>query len=95
MIAPLVVNIQLIRQEVPIMLGASLLLAGALPRTSKLSFAIDGAVLFALAAWPTQPSWWCSRASETQAAKDEFADEVKAAEHRQPGTAGWAGAARR
>lgn len=39
LITPLVVNIQLIRQEVPIMIGASLLL---------LVLGLDGAILFAL-----------------------------------------------
>ena len=46
LITPLVVNIQLIRQEVPIMLGASLLLL-ALTLDGRLSF-LDGGFLFAL-----------------------------------------------
>ena len=46
LITPLVVNVQLIRQEVPIMVGASLLLL-ALGLDGKLSF-LDSAVLFAL-----------------------------------------------
>jgi cation:H+ antiporter len=46
LIVPLVVNVQLIRQEVPIMIGASLLLL-ALGLDGKLSF-WDGAFLFAL-----------------------------------------------
>jgi cation:H+ antiporter len=46
LIVPLVVNVQLIRQEVPIMIGASLLLL-ALGLDGKLSF-FDGALLFAL-----------------------------------------------
>ena len=46
LIAPLVVNIQLIRQEVPIMLGASLLLL-ALTLDGDLSF-LDGGILFVL-----------------------------------------------
>ena len=44
LITPLVVNIQLIRQEVPIMLGASLLLL-ALTLDGRLSF-LDGGVVF-------------------------------------------------
>ncbi|MCY7371033.1 MAG: sodium:calcium antiporter, partial [Polaromonas sp.] len=46
LITPLVVNIQLIRQEVPIMIGASLLLL-ALGLDGKLSF-VDGGILFGL-----------------------------------------------
>jgi cation:H+ antiporter len=46
LIAPLVVNLQLIRQEVPIMIGASLLLL-AMGLDGKLGF-LDSAVLFAL-----------------------------------------------
>ncbi len=46
LITPLVVNVQLIRQEVPIMIGASLLLL-ALGLDGKISF-LDSAVLFAL-----------------------------------------------
>ena len=46
MIAPLVVNIQLIRQEVPIMIGVSLLLL-ALGMDGRLSF-LDGGILFVL-----------------------------------------------
>ncbi len=46
LITPLVVNVQLIRQEVPIMVGASLLLL-ALGLDGKLSF-LDSTVLFAL-----------------------------------------------
>ncbi len=76
LIAPLVVNIQLIRQEVPIMLGASLLL---------LAFAIDGKLsllesgwLFALLVAYTAFLVVQSR-RQTQAAKDEFADAVQPA----------------
>ncbi|MDP3310091.1 MAG: sodium:calcium antiporter, partial [Polaromonas sp.] len=46
LVTPLVVNIQLIRQEVPIMVGASLLLL-VFALDDKLSF-VDGAILFAL-----------------------------------------------
>ncbi len=70
LITPLVVNIQLIRQEVPIMLGASLLL---------LMFALDGrvgmvegATLFALLLAYTAFLVVQSR-SETQAANNEYA----------------------
>lgn len=45
LITPLVVNIQLIRQEVPIMIGALLLLALGLDGRISL---MDGAILFAL-----------------------------------------------
>ena len=77
LIAPLVVNIQLIRQEVPIMLGASLLLL-ALSLDGKLSV-LDGGFLFALLVAYTVFLVVQSR-RETQAAKDEFADEIHPAE---------------
>jgi cation:H+ antiporter len=77
MITPLVVNIQLIRQEVPIMLGASLLLL-ALSLDKQIS-AIDGAMLFGLMLAYTIFLIVQSR-KETQAAKDEYAAEVKPAE---------------
>lgn len=77
LIAPLVVNIQLIRQEVPIVLGASLLLL-ALGLDGRLSMA-DGGLLFALMLAYTGFLIVQSR-RETKAAKDEFADELKAAE---------------
>jgi cation:H+ antiporter len=77
LIAPLVVNIQLIRQEVPIMLGASLLLL-ALTRDGKLSF-LDGGFLFALLVVYTVFLVGQSR-RETQATKDEFAEEIQPAE---------------
>ena len=77
LITPLVVNVQLIRQEVPIMLGASLLL---------LIFAldgqvgvVDGAMLFALLLAYTVFLIVQSR-SETQSANDEYAAEFKPAE---------------
>ena len=71
LIAPLVVNIQLIRQEVPIMLGASLMLL-AFTLDGKLSF-LEGGSLFALLAAYTVFLVVQSR-RETQAAKDEFAE---------------------
>jgi cation:H+ antiporter len=77
LITPLIVNIQLIRQEVPIMLGASLLLL-ALGLDGKLSL-LDGALLFALLIVYTVFLVVQSR-RETQAAKDEYAAEVKPAE---------------
>jgi cation:H+ antiporter len=77
LIAPLVVNIQLIRQEVPIMLGASLLLL-ALTLDGKLSFG-DGAFLFALLVAYTVFLIVQSR-RETKAAKDELAQDVQPAQ---------------
>jgi cation:H+ antiporter len=77
LIAPLVVNIQLIRQEVPVMLGASLLLL-ALGLDGRLSMT-DGGLLFALLVAYTVFLVVQSR-RETQAAKDEFADAVQPAE---------------
>lgn len=76
LIAPLVVNIQLIRQEVPIMLGASLLLL-AFTFDGKLAFA-EGGLLFALLVAYTGFLVVQSR-RETQAAKDEFAEEFEPA----------------
>ena len=77
LIAPLVVNIQLIRQEVPIMLGASLLLL-TLSLDGRLSF-LDGGFLFTLLVAYTVFLVLQSR-RETQAAQDEFAETVKPAE---------------
>jgi cation:H+ antiporter len=77
LIAPLVVNIQLIRQEVPIMIGASLLLL-ALGLDGRLSF-FDGGFLFALLVAYTVFLVVQSR-RETQSAKNEYADEIKPAE---------------
>ena len=77
LITPLVVNIQLIRQEVPTMLGASLLLL-ALTLDGRLSF-LDGGFLFALLLAYTVFLVVQSR-RETQAAKDEFAEEIKPAQ---------------
>jgi len=76
MITPLVVNIQLIRQEVPIMLGASLLLL-ALTLDGSVS-RVDGAMLFALLLAYTVFLVVQSR-RETQAANDEYAAEVQPA----------------
>ncbi|MEC5214424.1 cation:H+ antiporter [Polaromonas sp. CG_9.5] len=76
LITPLVVNIQLIRQEVPIMIGASLLLL-ALGLDGKLSF-LDGGILFALMIAYTVFLIVQSR-NETKGAHDEYAAEVKPA----------------
>jgi cation:H+ antiporter len=72
LIVPLVVNIQLIRQEVPIMIGASLLLL-ALGLDGKLSL-FDGALLFGLLLAYTGFLIVQSR-RETQAAQEEFAEQ--------------------
>ena len=77
LITPLVVNIQLIRQEAPIMLGASLLLLiftldGRVGR-------VDGAMLFSLLLAYTVFLVVQSR-RETQAANDEYAAEFQPAE---------------
>jgi cation:H+ antiporter len=72
LIVPLVVNIQLIRQEVPIMIGASLLLL-ALGLDGTLSMG-DGAFLFALLIAYTVFLVVQSR-SETKAAQAEYAQE--------------------
>jgi len=77
LITPLIVNIQLIRQEVPIMIGASLLLL-ALGLDGRLSF-FDGSFLFVLLLAYTMFLVVQSR-RETRAAKDEYADEFKLAE---------------
>ena len=76
LITPLVVNIQLIRQEVPIMIGASLLLL-LLGLDGKLSV-VDGAILFALLIAYTVFLIVQSRA-ETRGAQDEYAAEIKPA----------------
>jgi len=76
LITPLVVNIQLIRQEVPIMVGISLLLV-VLSLDGTVS-AIDGAMLFALLVAYTVFLVIQSR-KETQAANDEYAAEVQPA----------------
>ncbi len=77
LITPLVVNIQLIRQEVPIMLGASLLLL-ALSMDGRLSF-LDGSFLFVLLLAYTTFLIVQSR-RETQAAQDEFGEEIQPAQ---------------
>ena len=79
LITPLVVNIQLIRQEVPIMLGASLLLL-ALSLDGNLSFT-EGGFLFALLVAYTVFLVVQSR-RETQAARDEFSDAISPVEAR-------------
>ena len=76
LIAPLVVHSQLIRQEVPIMLGASVLLL-ALSLDGRLSF-VDGGFLFVLLLAYTVFLVVQSR-RETQAAKDEFAEQLQPA----------------
>jgi cation:H+ antiporter len=77
LITPLVVNIQLIRQEVPIMIGASLLLL-ALGLDGRLSF-FDGAFLFVLLVAYTAFLIVQSR-RETQAAKAEYDAEIQPAQ---------------
>ncbi len=76
LIVPLVVNIQLIRQEVPIMVGASVLLL-ALGIDGSLSW-MDGAILFGLMLAYTVFLVVQSR-RETKVAQDEYAQEVQPA----------------
>jgi cation:H+ antiporter len=76
LITPLVVNIQLIRQEVPIMIGASLLLL-ALGLDGKLGF-MDSAILFALLITYTVFLIVQSR-TESKASQDEYSAEIKPA----------------
>ena len=76
LITPLVVNVQLIRQEVPIMIGASLLLL-ALGLDGSLGL-WDGALLLGLLLAYTVFLVLQSR-RETQAARDEYAQENKPA----------------
>ncbi len=76
LITPLVVNVQLIRQEVPIMIGASLLLL-ALGLDGRLDL-WDGALLLSLLLAYTVFLVLQSR-RETQAARDEYAQENKPA----------------
>jgi len=71
LIAPLVVNAQLIRQEVPIMIGASLLLV-ALAADGRIG-AFESALLLALLAAYTVFLIVQSR-RETQATRDEYAE---------------------
>ena len=75
LITPLLVNIQLIRQEVPIMIGASLLLL-AVSLDGRLG-TVDAALLLGLMLAYTVFLVRQSR-QETQAAQDEFAAEVEA-----------------
>jgi cation:H+ antiporter len=76
LITPLVVNVQLIRQEVPIMIGVSLLLL-VLSQDGRLGL-FDGALLFGLLIAYTAFLVIQSR-SETKAAQDEYAQENKPA----------------
>jgi cation:H+ antiporter len=76
LITPLVVNIQIIRQEVPIMIGASLLLM-ALGLDGRLGLG-DGVLLFGLLLAYTVFLVLQSRA-QTQAAKDEYAAGMQSA----------------
>ena len=76
LIVPLVVNIQLIRQEVPIMVGASVLLL-ALGVDGSLSW-MDGAILLGLMIAYTVFLVVQSR-RETKAAQDEYAQELQPA----------------
>ena len=77
LITPLVVNIQLIRQEVPIMLGASLLLL-AFTLDGRISF-LDGGLLFALLIAYTVFLVVQSR-RETKAAQATYDAEIKPAQ---------------
>lgn len=81
LIAPLVVNIQLIRQEVPIMIGASLLLL-LLGLDGRISW-FDAALLFGLLLAYTGFLVVQSR-RETQAANDEYTEALAPA-----AAAGW------
>ena len=76
LIVPLVVDVQLIRQEVPIMIGVSLLLM-ALALDGHIG-ALDGALMLVLLGAYTTFLVVQSRA-QTQAAKDEYAAEIKPA----------------
>jgi cation:H+ antiporter len=76
LITPLVVNIQLIRQEVPIMIGASLLLV-AMGLDKRIS-SFDAAVLFALLVAYTAFLIVQSR-RETKAAQEDLASEFEPA----------------
>ena len=76
LITPLVVNIQLIRQEVPIMIAASLILL-LLSLDGRVSW-LDGLLLLTMMVVYTVFLVVQSR-RETQAARDEYAAEVKPA----------------
>jgi cation:H+ antiporter len=73
LITPLVVNIQLIRQEAPILIGASLLLL-ALGLDGRLGF-VDGAILAVMMITYTVFLIVQSR-KQTQAAQDEYTNEI-------------------
>ncbi len=75
LIVPLIVNVQLIKQEVPIMIGASVLLI-ALVLDGNLS-RLDAAILFGLLIAYTSFLVIQSR-RETKAAQDEFAEAIPA-----------------
>jgi cation:H+ antiporter len=77
LIVPLVVDVQLIRQEVPIMVGVSLLLM-ALALDGRIGV-LDGALMLVLMGAYTGFLVVQSRA-QTQAARDEYAAEVRPAE---------------
>ena len=77
LIVPLVVDVQLIRQEVPIMIGVSLLLM-ALALDGRIGV-LDGALMLVLLGAYTTFLVVQSRA-QTQAAKNEYAAEVHPAE---------------
>jgi cation:H+ antiporter len=81
LITPLIVNIQLIRQEVPIMIGASLLLL-ALGLDGRIGL-VDGAILFALLIAYTVFLIMQSR-GESKAAQDQYSAEFTPA-----ATGGW------
>lgn len=73
LITPLVVNGQMIRQEVPIMIGASLLLL-AVALDGSISRG-EGAIFFALLVLYTVFLIWQSR-RQTRALRDEYAGEI-------------------
>ncbi|MDH5540534.1 MAG: calcium/sodium antiporter [Rhizobacter sp.] len=77
LITPLVVDFQLIRQEVPIMIGASLLVA-ALAHDDSLGL-LDGALLFALLLAYTGFLVVQSRAAGAAEARDEYAAGIRPA----------------
>jgi cation:H+ antiporter len=81
LITPLLVNVQLIRQEVPIMIGASILLL-VLTLDGRLNL-FEGVLLFCLLIAYTVFLIVQSR-SQTQAARDEYSNSVQPA-----ATGGW------
>ena len=83
LITPLVVNIQLIRQEVPIMIGACLLLL-ALGLDGRLG-AFRRRACCSRCCWPTRCSWSFSRAPKPEARKDEYAARRQACRTRRLG----------